>query len=143
MEKDINLILRNILFKQVKKFKSPQVKKLKQAKVCFFFRQTHARLYMMKKFFSALGTGICAIWNWIGKIILLLVKFFFWVWGAVLASILVLAIAFFLLSHAIKAFDQTQFSELMIAEMEKEMGIQNVPEISLSVENVELDTTIE
>jgi hypothetical protein len=98
---------------------------------------------MMKKFFSALGTGICAIWNWIGKIILLLVKFFFWVWGAVLASILVLAIAFFLLSHAIKAFDQTQFSELMIAEMEKEMGIQNVPEISLSVENVELDTTIE
>jgi uncharacterized protein YacL len=96
----------------------------------------------MKKFFSALGAGICAIWNWVGHIILLLVKFFFWVWGAVLASILVVAIAFLLVSLGIKAFDQTQFGTLMATEMGMDMAVE-IQE-SLPVEELPvLDTQTE
>lgn len=94
---------------------------------------------MLRSLLFIFKKGFCWLWNWIGKMILLLVKFIFWVWGAVLASILVLAIAFFLLSHGIKAFDQTRFAPLFVTEMGMGREYQNVPDVSFSVEEVELD----
>ena len=75
-----------------------------------------------------------------GKTILLFVKFFFWIWGAVLASILIFAIAFFLISYGIKAFDQTRFASFIATEMQMGFGVDEViPELDLSAVDVDLE----
>lgn len=94
---------------------------------------------MLKYFFLFVAKVIVWLWNWIGKIILLFVKFFFWIWGAILASILIIALSLFLLSHGLKAFDQTEFSKFVITQMEMDMAHEYTPEIDIVLEDVDFD----
>ncbi len=92
----------------------------------------------MKKIFSAIGAGISAIWNWIGRVIFLLVKFFFWVWGAALVSALVAAIVFLLISLGVKAFDSTEFGKIAVLEMNLEM-MEEMPELDFVTEGIDFE----